>query len=112
MTPAVILIGVFALIPIGWSLLLSLQSTNLIAPAHYVGLANYRALTKDPQFRSAIGHTLVYTVLFVPISVGGALGHRGRAQPQDPRHPLLPPGGVRTAGHLDGGHRDHLPVAA
>jgi multiple sugar transport system permease protein len=73
-TPAVILIGVFALIPIGWSLLLSLQSTNLIAPAHYVGLANYRALTKDPQFRSAIGHTLVYTVLFVPISVGGALG--------------------------------------
>ncbi|HEY2320804.1 MAG TPA: sugar ABC transporter permease [Solirubrobacteraceae bacterium] len=72
--PAVILIAVFALIPIGWSLLLSLQSTNLIAPAHYVGLANYRALTKDPAFRSAIGHTLVYTVLFVPISVGGALG--------------------------------------
>jgi multiple sugar transport system permease protein len=72
-TPAVILIGVFAIIPIGWSLLLSLQSTNLIAPAHYVGLANYRALAKDPAFRSAIGHTVVYTVLFVPISVAGAL---------------------------------------
>jgi multiple sugar transport system permease protein len=71
--PAVILIAVFAIIPIGWSLLISLQSTNLIAPAHYVGLANYRALAKDPAFRSAIGHTLVYTVLFVPISVGGAL---------------------------------------
>ena len=55
--PAVILIAVFALIPIGWSLLLSLQANNLIAPAHYVGLANYRALTKDPVFRSAIGHT-------------------------------------------------------
>jgi multiple sugar transport system permease protein len=73
-TPAVILIAVFALIPIGWSLLLSLQSTNLIAPAHYVGLANYRALAKDPAFRSAIGHTIVYTILFVPISVGAALG--------------------------------------
>jgi multiple sugar transport system permease protein len=73
-TPAVILIAVFALIPIGWSLLLSLQANNLIAPAHYVGLANYRALAKDPAFRSAIGHTIVYTVLFVPISVGGALG--------------------------------------
>ncbi|MGZ4176175.1 MAG: carbohydrate ABC transporter permease [Solirubrobacteraceae bacterium] len=72
--PAVVLIAVFALIPIGWSLLLSLQANNLIAPAHYVGLANYRALTKDPAFRSAIGHTLIYTVLFVPISVGGALG--------------------------------------
>jgi multiple sugar transport system permease protein len=72
--PAVILIAVFMLIPIGWSLLLSLQSTNLIAPAHYVGLANYRALTKDPAFRSAIGHTLLYTAIFVPVSVGGALG--------------------------------------
>jgi multiple sugar transport system permease protein len=73
-SPAVILIAVFALIPIGWSLLLSLQANNLIAPAHYVGLANYRALAKDPQFRSAIGHTLLYTVVFVPVSVFGALG--------------------------------------
>jgi multiple sugar transport system permease protein len=73
-TPAVILIAVFAIIPIGWALLLSLQSTNLIAPAHYIGLANYRALAKDPAFRSAIGHTVVYTVLFVPVSVAGALG--------------------------------------
>jgi multiple sugar transport system permease protein len=72
--PAVILIAVFALIPIGWSLLLSLQANNLIAPAHYVGLANYRALANDPQFRSAIGHTLLYTVVFVPVSVLGALG--------------------------------------
>jgi len=71
--PAVILIAVFALIPIGWSLLLSLQSNNLIAPGHYVGLANYRALFKDHQFRSAIGHTVVYTAIFVPVSVGGAL---------------------------------------
>lgn len=73
-TPAVILIALFALIPIGWSLLLSFQANNLIAPAHYVGLANYRALAKDPQFRSAIGHTLLYTLVFVPVSVFGALG--------------------------------------
>jgi multiple sugar transport system permease protein len=72
--PAVTLIAVFALIPIGWALLLSFQANNLLAPAHYVGLANYRALAKDPQFRSAIGHTIVYTVVFVPISIIGALG--------------------------------------
>jgi multiple sugar transport system permease protein len=71
--PAVILIAIFFLIPIGWSLLISLQANNLIAPSHYVGLANYKALTKDPAFRSAIGHTLLYTVIFVPVSVGGAL---------------------------------------
>jgi multiple sugar transport system permease protein len=73
-TPAVVLIAVFALIPIGWALLLSLQSNNLLAPAHYIGLANYQALVKDPQFRAAIGHTLVYTVVFVPVSIIGALG--------------------------------------
>jgi multiple sugar transport system permease protein len=71
--PAVILIAIFFLIPIGWSLLISLQANNLIAPSHYVGLANYKALTKDPAFRSAIGHTLLYTAIFVPVSVAGAL---------------------------------------
>lgn len=71
--PAVILIAIFFLIPIGWSLLISLQANNLIAPSHYVGLANYKALTKDSAFRSAIGHTLLYTVIFVPVSVAGAL---------------------------------------
>jgi multiple sugar transport system permease protein len=72
--PAVILIAVFFLIPIGWSLLLSFQADNLLGSSHYIGLANYRALTKDPVFRSAIGHTLLYTVIFVPVSVVGALG--------------------------------------
>lgn len=73
-SPAVVLIAVFALIPIGWSLILSLQNNNLLSPAHYIGLANYKALVKDPLFRSAVGHTLVYTVIFVPVSVIGALG--------------------------------------
>ncbi len=72
--PAFILIAIFGLIPIGWSLILSLQNNNLLSPGHYIGLANYKALAKDPQFRSAVGHSLVYTVLFVPISVAGALG--------------------------------------
>jgi multiple sugar transport system permease protein len=72
--PAVILIAIFFLIPIGWSLVISLQANNLLSPPHYVGLANYRALTKDPAFRSSINHTLVYTVIFVPVSVVGALG--------------------------------------
>jgi multiple sugar transport system permease protein len=71
--PAVVLIAVFMLIPIGWALLLSLQANNLLAPGHYIGLANYKALAKDSQFRSAIGHTIVYTVIFVPVSIAGAL---------------------------------------
>ena len=50
-TPAVILIAVFAVIPIGWAALLSFQANNLLAPAHYIGFANYRALAKDPAER-------------------------------------------------------------
>ena len=40
--------------------------------AQWVGLSNYDALLKDPGIRDAVVHTIVYTVLFVPIST--ALG--------------------------------------
>jgi multiple sugar transport system permease protein len=71
--PAALLIVAFGLIPIGWSLLLSFQSSDFVSPAKWVGLANYKALDSDPEFRSAILRTLVYTALFVPISVLGGL---------------------------------------
>jgi multiple sugar transport system permease protein len=71
--PAALLVIAFGLLPIGWSLLLSFQSSDFVSPAKWVGLANYRALESDPEFRSAITRTLVYTALFVPISVLGGL---------------------------------------
>jgi multiple sugar transport system permease protein len=71
--PATLLIVGFGLIPIGWALLLSFQSSDFISPAKWVGLANYRALESDPEFRSAIGRTLVYTAMFVPVTVLGGL---------------------------------------
>jgi multiple sugar transport system permease protein len=71
--PAVALIGLFGIVPIIWGLLLSLQQNDLLTPPTWVGLANYRTLIDDPVFRSSVHRTLVYTLLFVPISVGGAL---------------------------------------
>jgi multiple sugar transport system permease protein len=71
--PAVTLIGLFGIVPIIWGLLLSLQQNDLLTPPKWVGLANYRTLIDDPVFRSSVHRTLVYTLLFVPISVGGAL---------------------------------------
>jgi len=70
--PAVLIIIGLSIIPIGWSLLLSFNSADLIRPAQWVGLSNYDALFKDPGIRDAVVHTIVYTVLFVPIST--ALG--------------------------------------
>ena len=71
--PAVFLIFVFGLVPVIWSALLSFQQTNLISPPHWIGLANYKALTHDPLFKQSVEHSLVYTALFVPLSVLGGL---------------------------------------
>jgi multiple sugar transport system permease protein len=70
--PATVIIVGLAIVPIGWSLLLSFNSADLIAPATWVGLSNYDALLDDPALRDAIRHTVIYTGLFVPISI--ALG--------------------------------------
>ena len=72
--PAVVLIVVFALVPIGWALLLSFQSSDFVSPPKWVGLANYQALRQDPDFRAAVVRTLEYTAIFVPLVVFGGLG--------------------------------------
>ena len=72
--PGVFLVALFGLVPIAWSFVLSLQKTNLLNPSPpFVGLVNYRALAKDPLFRDSVVHTVIYTALFVPLSVGGGL---------------------------------------
>ncbi len=68
--PAVVIIIGLAVVPIGWSLLLSFHASDLIAPAQWVGLSNYEALLDDPALRDAIAHTVIYTALFVPVSIG------------------------------------------
>src|SRR5262249_57052243 len=71
--PAVFLILLFGVVPVVWSALLSFQRTNLLAPGQWIGLANYRALSSDPLFRQSVWHSVVYTALFVPLSVAGGL---------------------------------------
>ena len=71
--PAVLLIVVFGIVPIVWSALMSFQRTNLLSSPGWIGLQNYRALGKDPLFKTSIVHAVIYTALFVPLSVGGGL---------------------------------------
>src|SRR6185312_5632955 len=66
-SPAVVLIGIFGLVPVLMSLQLSFQKSDLLTPeTPWVGLANYRKLAEDPVFVEAIRHTIIYTALFVP----------------------------------------------
>jgi len=83
-TPSVVLIGVFGLLPVIWSVVLSFQHSDLQTPATWAGASNYRQLVHDPVFWESVRHTVVYTVLFVPATlvlslvVAAALNHRVR----------------------------------
>ncbi|MEU4288483.1 sugar ABC transporter permease [Kribbella sp. NPDC026596] len=72
-SPAVLIILGLSVVPVVWSLLLSFQVNDLVSPSEWVGLANYKALMKDPAFGAAVEHTLIYTVLYVPLSVVAGL---------------------------------------
>ncbi|WP_405056207.1 sugar ABC transporter permease [Kribbella sp. NBC_01505] len=72
-SPSVLIILGLSVVPVVWSLLLSFQVNDLVSPSEWVGLANYKALVQDPTFGAAVKHTLLYTVLYVPLSVVGGL---------------------------------------
>ncbi|MEV7867170.1 sugar ABC transporter permease [Streptomyces sp. NPDC088124] len=69
-TPAVLIILGLSVVPVLWSFLLSFQADDLVTPSRWVGLDNYRALRQDPHFGEAVRNTLVYTALYVPLSIG------------------------------------------
>jgi multiple sugar transport system permease protein len=71
--PAVILIGVFGLVPVVWSFVLSFQHTDLTSPGTFAGGDNYAKLVADPLFWDAARRTLVYVMLFVPVTLALAL---------------------------------------
>lgn len=66
-TPGIAVIMLFGVAPVVWSAVMSFQRNNLFSPnTPFVGLTNYRQMLHDPIVAQAIGHTLVYTALFVP----------------------------------------------
>lgn len=67
--PSVVVILGLGILPVIWSLLLSFQADDLVTPSRWVGLDNYRALAKDPNFSQAVRNTLEYTALYVPLSM-------------------------------------------
>jgi multiple sugar transport system permease protein len=73
MAPAVILVGAFSVVPLVWSFLLSFKQSDLVSPATWVGLQNYRRLAHDPVFIDSIRRTVIFTGLFVPITLVLAL---------------------------------------
>ncbi|MDP9370342.1 MAG: sugar ABC transporter permease [Chloroflexota bacterium] len=66
---------IFTLGPLIASLYFSFANYNVLQPARWVGLDNYRTLlTDDPLLPKALRNTLIYAVLYVPLHVITALG--------------------------------------
>lgn len=73
--PALLLLGIFVLLPAGAVILLSFTNWNGIATVIEVtGLRNYLNLLRDPIFLKAVGNTLVYTVGTLPLVLVVGLG--------------------------------------
>ncbi|CAM1000431.1 Multiple sugar transport system permease protein [Rhodanobacter sp. Root179] len=79
LAPALLVLGVFFLLPVLAALLLSLTDYDLYALAdirnlRFVALGNYWELLQRPLFWSALGHTLYFVAVGVPLSMGASLG--------------------------------------
>lgn len=72
-SPSVLVIVGLSVVPVLWSLLLSFRADDLVTPSRWVGLDNYDALVRDPHFHEAVRNTLLYTLLYVPLSIVAGL---------------------------------------
>jgi multiple sugar transport system permease protein len=77
--PALIMLGLFFLVPVLLAFALSLTNFDLYSLADYgntrfVGFANYAELVRTPLFWKALGNTFYFVIVGVPLSIGLSLG--------------------------------------
>ena len=71
-SPAILFVTAFALIPLGFGVYISLTNWPLVGSYHFIGLANYTALVHNSVFLQSVLFTLKYTaIVTVPIFVLG-----------------------------------------
>lgn len=75
-TPAVVLLSIFLLVPFILTIGNSFTNYNILKPGatEFTGLKNFVKLTKDTVFIKSIINTFVFVILVVPLQVGLALG--------------------------------------
>ena len=77
--PAMIAMAVFFVVPVVAALAMSLTDFDIYALAdlrnlRFVGLHNYAELLRTPLFWQALGNTLFFVAVGVPLSIGTSLG--------------------------------------
>jgi multiple sugar transport system permease protein len=74
LAPSLIPLLLFLIGPMLSSIGLSFLNWNLISPARWVGLSNYRTLIHDGAFHAALGHTVYFIAGYLPLTFLGGLG--------------------------------------
>jgi multiple sugar transport system permease protein len=72
--PSVFIVLGLSFIPMIWAAYLSLTDSNLVSSGHFIGLANYAALSKDPMLRQAFTNTFLLAVMYLPVGLAAGLG--------------------------------------
>ena len=99
----------FGLLPIIFSLGVSLYDWRGMTPGDFVGLANYQVLLHDPAFYKALWNTVVRLArLRAADDLAGACLRRLAQLPAGPLPRLLPHRLLPAGRHLAGDHRSHL----
>ncbi|MFI3804465.1 carbohydrate ABC transporter permease [Vagococcus fluvialis] len=76
LSPALILLTIFLLVPVGMVFYYAFTDYYLLTPdvRQFVGLENFKRLMSDPIFRKSILNTVKFVVWIIPVQLGAALG--------------------------------------
>lgn len=72
-SPYILFVTVFVLFPVLFCLFLTFNKWNIIGPMHFIGVKNYIRLFEDRLFWKAIGNTLKFLSLHIPLQLVASL---------------------------------------
>ncbi|MET9020763.1 sugar ABC transporter permease [Actinopolymorpha sp. NPDC004070] len=67
LAPSLFGVGIFLILPVFVVLALSLSQWNLISPAKWVGLANFRDILTDPKVGNSVLVTAFFVLIVIPV---------------------------------------------
>jgi multiple sugar transport system permease protein len=71
--PSVLIVLGLSLIPMAWALWLSMTNSDLVSSGQFIGLANYKALVRDPLLKKAFVNTMLLAALYLPTALAAGL---------------------------------------
>lgn len=76
LAPALILLTIFLIIPVGMVIYYAFTNYYLLSPdaRTFIGLENFKALFQDPVFFKSFLNTAKFVVCIIPVQLGAALG--------------------------------------